>query len=223
MQRQKRSTSGHFSFEVALISVLVLIFFAFGFDIVVAVMGFSTLDTAARDAARAAANTSDQKSGLRLAQESALAHHADGFLVTQPTVSNDSKDFSYVTNPNHTDPPSGSPYVVVTTRCQVRMPIPVRFLGGELENGVFLFARTYSYPLLGVPFNVQPETLPIFIGGVEPDSDEANPSARGVLAPEYGSKVETPPIATVTRPVIQRLPYVPLSPPGQAPKAIETP
>ncbi len=92
------------------------------------------LDSAARDAGRAAANNNNPTQGLRAARQAALAHTTDGYFVSQPEVMSSgtpSSDFRWVDNPFGTTPATGSPYVVVTTRSKVRVPALPQFLSAR--------------------------------------------------------------------------------------------
>ena len=98
--RQGRLTGnprGSVSIEVAISCILFIIFVILGFDLLIVIWGYSVVDSAARDAARAAASTSSAAAGLQAAQQTALAHRTDGYFVSQPTVANTPTDFIYVT------------------------------------------------------------------------------------------------------------------------------
>ena len=152
-RKRKRDPIGAITLELAMIAVLLVIFSVLIFNLVIVLWGFTILDQVARNSARAAAATSSAADGLKAAQQTTLAYQTDGYFVTQPKVV--ASDFQFVTNPNGTTPPSGSPYVVVTARNQIRMPIPVDFFGAHVQNGLYNFGRTYTYPILGVPFEPQ--------------------------------------------------------------------
>ncbi len=144
MSRHQR---GSMSIEVAITATLFVIFTILGFDMLTVVFGYSILDSAARDAARAAASTGNKADGLIAAQQAVLSHRTDGYFVVQPTVSDSiSTDFVYYT------PAKGSPFVTVTTRSQLRIQTPVSFFGAYLADGQFPVARSYTFPILGVPF-----------------------------------------------------------------------
>ena len=55
-------------------------------DMFVVVWGFTQLDAATRDAARAAASTDTQAAAITAANNSLAAHKTDGYWVTQPTL-----------------------------------------------------------------------------------------------------------------------------------------
>src|SRR5262249_46524248 len=147
---------GSVTIEIGITAVLVVLFAVLAWNMCMAVWGFTNLDAAARDAARAAASTNNQNSAITAAQQSALAHRTDGYFVTQPTVAR--SEVLWVTNPNNTNPPSGSPYVVVTARCQVLVPAFLNFFGASSQSGQIAYARTYVYPILGATFTPPPNT-----------------------------------------------------------------
>ncbi|MBN8662527.1 MAG: pilus assembly protein, partial [Candidatus Obscuribacter phosphatis] len=148
--RRLDGTTGSAAIEIAVASLLFVIFVILAFDMLVVVWGYSVVDSAARDAARAAASTSNAAAGLQAAQQAALAHRTDGYFVSQPKVAATATDFIYVT------PATGSPYVAVTTRADVRLPVPIQFFGAQLKDGLLPYARTYTFPILGVPFVPDP-------------------------------------------------------------------
>ncbi|MBA3859874.1 MAG: hypothetical protein C0507_23440, partial [Cyanobacteria bacterium PR.3.49] len=140
-----------------------MIFSLLAWNLVVVVWGFATLDAAARDAARAAANYNNATDGLRAAQQAALAHTTDGYFVTQPTVRGagaPATDFRWIDNPGGTTPPTGSPYVVVTTRARVRVPVALNFFGAQMANNQLFYNRTYVFPILKLPFTPPPPGTP---------------------------------------------------------------
>ncbi len=146
-----RQGRGNMSVEVAITATLFVIFTILGFDMLTVAFGYSILDSAARDAARAAASTGNKADGLLAAQQAVLSHRTDGYFVVQPTVSESiPTDFVYYT------PAKGSPFVTVTTRSQLRIQTPVSFFGAYLANGQFPVARSYTFPILGVPFVPNP-------------------------------------------------------------------
>jgi len=148
---KRRTNFASMSIELAITALLLVIFTVLGFDMLIVAWGYSILDSAARDAARAAASTNTSASGLNAAKQAAAAHRTDGFFVTQPKVTTTTpSDFIYVT------PATGSPYVAVTTRCNVRLPVPIGFFGTQISDGYIPYARTYTYPILGVPFVPNP-------------------------------------------------------------------
>lgn len=159
MYRKAKRKSGIVLVEIAIVSVLLVVFAIVAFNLVTVTWGFIILDAAGRDAARAAANCTDATQGLRAARQAALTHTTDGNFVTQPTVmgsNTPSTDFRWVDNPNNTNPPSGSPYVVVTTRNRVRVPVALNIFGAQQNNNDIFYSRTYTFPLLKVPYTPPP-------------------------------------------------------------------
>ncbi len=177
MKKIARKVTGQvLSAEVAVTALLMIIFLCMTTDTFICVYGFSELDEAARDAARAAAATNDPLNAYTAAQQAALSHKTDGILVTQPTVSGPAPpagmnsgancpghnwttnpDFVYMVNPGSPSTPcspSGAPYATVTTRCSIKMPVPINFFGDVYDrSGALAYGRTYTFPILGVPFS----------------------------------------------------------------------
>jgi hypothetical protein len=164
---------------------------AIGLDLFFVVFGFTRLDSAARDAARAAGATGDPNTGLQAARYAAKAYKTDGYFVTQPTVGPEVAvlisppdplnlnyiggppydpgvtvqsplDYQFIANPNYTNPATGAPFVIVTTRCSVRVPVPINIFGAQINNGTIAYARSYTFPILGVTYKptVPPATPP---------------------------------------------------------------
>ncbi len=164
--------------ELAMTAILMIVFCAIGFDMFFVVFGFSRLDSAARDAARAAGSTGQAPVSLQAAKAAASTYKTDGYFVTQPTVTVTSlvpdstdaaatnyygsdwngttSDFQYIPNPGRKQNQSGAPYVSVTTRCNVRLPVPIDFTNffgaSSVSNGTMAYARSYVYPILKVPY-----------------------------------------------------------------------
>ncbi len=195
-----RKVSASLSIEIAITALLMVIFAILAFDMLVVTWGYSTADAAARDAARAAASTGSAAQGLQAAQQAALAHKTDGYFVTQPTVKKGA-DFVYVT------PATGSPYVTVTTRCSVRLPVPISFFGAQMIDGLIPYARTYTFPILGVPFTPNPAA------GAAPPPVVAPPAPAPVPVPV---PVPVPAAAPAPAPAA---PKAPAPAPAPAPKA----
>ena len=112
-QERRRYSKGSVTIEIAITALLFVIFAILAFDLLIVLWGYTVVDSAAKDAGRAAASTSSAAAGLQAAQQAALAHRTDGYFVSQPTVANTATDFIYVT------PATGAPYVAVTTRASV--------------------------------------------------------------------------------------------------------
>src|SRR6516164_4377207 len=84
--KMRTSRPGQVSVEVAIIGFLLVVFATLAFNIFVAVWGFTILDSAARDAARAAGAMPSRATALQAARQAALAHPTDGCFVGQPRV-----------------------------------------------------------------------------------------------------------------------------------------
>src|SRR5271154_1994066 len=156
------------STELAITAVLMIVFCVLGFDMFFVAFGFTRLDAAARDAARAAGSTGNASVSLQAATYACSTYKTDGYFVTQPSVSctvavldprdqagvnylgngTYPNDFQFVANPSWASAVSGSPYVSVTTRCKIRIPVPIGFFKAELKGNQIAYARTYIFPIL---------------------------------------------------------------------------
>jgi hypothetical protein len=222
------------SVEVAITATLFVIFTILGFDMLTVAFGYSILDSAARDAARAAASTGNKADGLIAAQQAVLSHRTDGYFVMQPTVSElIPADFVYDT------PAQGSPFVTVTTRSQLRIQTPVSFFGAYLANGVFPVARSYTFPILGVPFVPNPgagaASPPLTVASVPPTppsktttstatttTNKSSSSSTGTKTATTSSKTTTASKTTAQQPPKQSTATAavgPSSPQSQKPQA----
>ena len=156
-----RSRRGQVSLEVTIIAILMIIFVTLSFNIFVAVWGFTILYSAARDAARAAGGMPSRPTAIRAAQQAALAHQTDGYFVGQPRIEDDDRDFRFVENPNGTKPPTGSPFVAVTTRSTIRLPVPIDVFGLQILTGPYDYTRTYVYPIMNGTFAPPVTYIPV--------------------------------------------------------------
>lgn len=137
---------GHNIIELAMLSVLFVVFAIFALDIGFVIMGSQMNDAACRDAARAAAQGNSYANALNLARAALAGHRPDGYFVTQPTL--DTGAFQYE-DFSGSPPPDTSPYVTVTTSTTVRIPAPVFFIGASFgKDGTMRFSKTYTFPIV---------------------------------------------------------------------------
>lgn len=143
--RRKRA-KGMAIIELSMIACLLVVLAIVCANVGVVSLASSVIDSACRDAARAAAQASDSAHALALAQAAIRAHRTDGYFISQPTI--DTTSFVYQDYGGN--PPSDtSPYVEVTTSSTVRVPCPIMFWGAKFEpNGSILFVRTYNFPIV---------------------------------------------------------------------------
>ena len=149
---QLRLKSGQVSLEVTIIAILMVVFATMSFNMFVAVWGFTILDSAAERCSQGGWAMPSRPAAFQAAQQAAAAHQTDGYFVGQPTIEDDDSDFQFVENPNKTKPPSGSPYVAVTMRSTIRLPVPIDIFGAQLLTGPYNYARTYVYPIMNGDF-----------------------------------------------------------------------
>ena len=142
-----RSRTGMTSLEIALVVCTAIVLLGLTADLLIVIWGYALNDTAARDAARAAASTGDQQSGYSAALAAINVHRGDGYLVTNPQCDTTAHplDFVYMPQP----PDASPPYVTVTTRCRVNAPFSPTGFGAQFALGGIDFARSYTFPILG--------------------------------------------------------------------------
>lgn len=144
--RQRKRAGGHTLIELSMLSVLFVIMGVLCLDTGYLIMGAEINDRACRDAARAASEADNYATALQLAQAAVIAHAGDGYYVTSPKV--DPVAFTYQDFAG--SPPSNtSPYVSVTTNCNIRVPAPILFMGAGFGNsGAMQFSKTYVFPIV---------------------------------------------------------------------------
>ncbi|MBX9686735.1 MAG: hypothetical protein K2X27_08535 [Candidatus Obscuribacterales bacterium] len=143
---KKRNQKAHTLIELSMLSVIFVVIAVLCLDVGYLIMGSEMNDRACRDAARAAAQADNYATALQLARAALIPHTADGYYLSSPTVN--SSAFTYQ-DFGGDPPPNTSPYVSVTTNCNVRVPAPIFFLGsGFLKNGNMQFSKTYVFPIV---------------------------------------------------------------------------
>lgn len=141
-----RSRRANAILELAIISPLFVVMSLFCVDIFILTTGSGINERACRDAARMAGQSTNYAGALLLAQAGVKPYQGDGYYVTSPTVNT----ASFVYNDFGGSPPANtSPYVSVTTSCQVHIPVPI-FLYGlkSMNQGNMTFTKTYTYPIV---------------------------------------------------------------------------
>jgi hypothetical protein len=149
---RSRDRQGMQLIEVACSAVALAVMTIFCIDACVVLLGFMFNDSACRDAARAASQSSSAAAALLIAQTTVAAHKGDGYFWSTPQVaSSDVVYQDYGGNITTTN----VPYVTVTSRCTIRMPAPLLFLGSNLKpDGTFQSASCYTFPITNVNINI---------------------------------------------------------------------
>ncbi len=144
--KQVRKLSGHTLIELSMLSVLFVVIAVLCLDAGYLILGSELNDRACRDAARAAAEADNYLSALQLAQAAVVAHRGDGVYISSPQVNASSFVYEdFLGSP----PENTSPYVSVTTNCNLRLPAPIFFLGAEcFGTGTMNFSKTYVFPII---------------------------------------------------------------------------
>lgn len=131
--------------ELAVVGLIMTLILAFVLDIAIALMAFSTVDRACRDAARAAAQGTDSAEARQLALAITNDHLSRSPLLTAPIVTNVVyQDFGG--NPS----PSECPFVEVTTTATVVVPAPLFLLGSNSggSNQPLTLGKKYRFPIV---------------------------------------------------------------------------
>lgn len=156
-----RKNKGVSAIEVAFGAFLAIVMAAVGVDMAVLTMGFQILDSAARDAARAAGAQSTPTAAYQAATNMLTTHATDGKFILQPTLYPSSisaaspyaanyfvyEDWSQGPAPVKSPQPSlpssfqndsaniteyQCPYVTVTVQLLVHMPVGIPFFGDNI-------------------------------------------------------------------------------------------
>ena len=132
--------------ELAIIGVMFSVMTIFCLNILVLAIGSGVNERACRDAARMAGQASNYSDSLLLAQTAVKGYQGDGYFVSSPVVV--SSEFVY--NDFGGSPPANtSPYVKVTTSCQIRLPAPIFIYGLNFGNNTNMtFKKTYTFPIV---------------------------------------------------------------------------
>jgi Flp pilus assembly protein TadG len=145
-----RSSQGTISIEVAIVSIFLVIFALIGADAGFSLYGADVNDRACRDAARAAAQTSNLTNAINKVNAILLAHQRACPFITGPVVDNVVyQDYSATPQPANS-----SPFVTVTTHTKINVPFsPLVFQGVSFVSpgGGFTFTQSYTFPILRVP------------------------------------------------------------------------
>lgn len=156
----KRRATGLGALELAIGSLVLIVVIMICLDLGMVMLCNGTLDRAARDAGRAAAQQETAAEARQAAAAALISHRTDGYWISQPQLTSpNAPDFVY--NDFNGNPLAGNPTVTVTTGCTVRLPIPIDFMGQKLAPvgnggpGTIDFRRQYSFPI--VRFRLAPQ------------------------------------------------------------------
>jgi Flp pilus assembly protein TadG len=154
-----RGRHGVSAIEIAIASFFLIVIAAIAVDMTVLTMGFTMLDTAARDAARAAGSQQDLAKAILASTSQLSTHQTDGVFIKQPTLQGlVSPDFVYQDFAPPSPPPNPNQlsYVTVTVKTDIRLPVNISFFGLNLQNsttgGYFTIARRYTFPIVKEKF-----------------------------------------------------------------------
>lgn len=159
-----RSRVGSSFIEVAIASMALAVIVFLGLDAYVWTQGFMINDLACRDACRAAAQARPPSgTNTRAAYTAAATQAADRELrrlhiVTGPWITNPRLIGAINwTGPEAGDPlpaPPATPFVTVQTAIDMKLPVPIFFMGSQVLNGsstdVLVFRRSYTMPIVNL-------------------------------------------------------------------------
>lgn len=150
-RRQGLNRSNGLSLAETAASCFVVIFvMILSIDVWMLITAVQINDSACRDAARAAAQSSDSTTATNLAYTAVASHaQSSSAFINPPSIDN----FQYQDYSSNTPPliPQGStPFVTVTTTCQVHPIIPLSVFGALIidNKGIITFSQTYTFPLV---------------------------------------------------------------------------
>jgi Flp pilus assembly protein TadG len=141
-----RRMSGSCFIEIIPAAFIMIVLLGLGVHLALVFLGFSVVDLAARDAARAAATQPAAAQAQIVAISQLLAHPTDGKLITTPILTNFIYN-DYVGNP----PVNTAPFVQCTVSSNVNLPGKVSFYGVTLFNTLTI-SRTYLFPIIKAKF-----------------------------------------------------------------------
>ena len=143
----KRGLTGHVSIELAVSVVFFTVFAFLTADLGYVLYGAYFNDRACRNAARAAAQTSNLGDANRKVNAVLRSHRGNPALMSGPSLQRPItyQDFG------GTPPPQTSPFVTVTTTTGINLPLaPITFMGGATfgQSGRVGFTQSYTFPIV---------------------------------------------------------------------------
>lgn len=107
-------------------------------------------DAACRDAARAAAQQSNENNAKAAAVLAAKQFGSDSSIIAHPVVLFSGDKFSWQTFPDDEGrpQPSKGPRVKVSTSLNTKLPVPLFFNGSVGFTDLIVFNQSYTYPIL---------------------------------------------------------------------------
>jgi hypothetical protein len=142
----KERRKGHLSFEVPVMSMLFLVFSFLSADMGYVLYGADFNDRACRDAARAAAQSTNLTEAIKKVNAVLQSHKGNPLVMSGPALYGPVvyQDFGGA------PPAQTSPFVTVTTTTTINLPFnPIRFDGATFgASGNMSFTQSYTYPIV---------------------------------------------------------------------------
>ncbi len=144
MASSVRSARGSSAVELGIAVLVMIAVVAFGLNISMAMIGYTTNDRACRDAARSAAQGATVAEAIERAQRilSTYKNTGNPFFKNLAIDSLTYTDFSGA-------PPAGvSPFVKVVTSASSDIPCPVNIFGNNVFGNSLKFRKQYTFPIV---------------------------------------------------------------------------
>jgi len=142
----QRNQSAHLWLEIPLTSFLFIAFSFLSADMGYVLYGANFNDRACRDAARAAAQTTNLTDAINKVNTVLQSHQGNPTLMTGPSLYGPVvyQDFGGA------PPAQTSPFVQVTTTTTINLPFaPINYFGATFgQSGNMSFTQSYTYPIV---------------------------------------------------------------------------
>ncbi len=138
---------------------------------VLLLVGYNTIDTACRDAARAAGTADSTSAAMAAGLLACSSHRTDGFWLSQPKLDQSSFRFAQAMA-------SVAPYVSTTTSCKIRLPALRIALQSDLDS--VSIRRQYVFPAIAL-IQQTPTVTAIDLSSLIGPNNIAVPDVSGVI------------------------------------------
>lgn len=152
-QANRRGRKGSAVVELACSSIFLVIFAIFAVYMSLLVICAHITDRAARDAARAAAQTKPQSDLAQTKAQAILVAQSvlKSFASASPFMSDPSLQNLEYEDYNGSPPAETSPYVSVTVVSTAKLPFaPTQFFGHVYGTEDYTFSQTYTFPIVNI-------------------------------------------------------------------------
>lgn len=142
----EQRTEGYLSFEIPAVSMLFLVFAFLSADMGYVLYGADFNDRACRDAARAAAQTTNLTDAIKKVNAVLQSHKGNALVMSGPSLYGPVVYQDFGGSP----PAQTSPFVQVTTTTTINLPFsPIHFDGATFgASGNMSFTQSYTFPIV---------------------------------------------------------------------------